>query len=201
MNSRYKKALIAAVIVIAAASILRVCRSDRRSAGTVERDRGSRAVSHRSDDGGGFFGFIEQIFSGSQAPRDNDQPPENIEQGRLTPELNELADKLEAAEKLPDSVWYPNSTEKDEIERHSQVLREIFMLGTMVRTKTASPEQRERYIELKMKLIQEKMEMIRQFQDKARGIGDNEEDGASGAKLLQRLDDEVSKLREALRKR
>jgi len=110
---------------------------------------------------------------------------------------SDLSDKLEKAEKLPESVWYPNSAEKDEVERHSATLRELFLLGTMVRNGSATPEQREKYIELKMKLLTDKIEMIRQYQDKG-GPGDDREEGDA---MVRRLETEVSRLREELRGR
>ena len=197
MKIRLKQILIAAAAVIVAAAAVRTCASRRGPAVDVNA-AGKRAEAQDTrGSGGGFFGFFNW-FSGSDASREAapEEPVVNEEQPRLTSELNDLADKIETAEKLPDSVWYPNSTNRDEVEKHSAILREFFLLGNMVRGGSATPEQKVKYIEMKMKILQDKIEMIRQFQDKAGGAGDRE----GGDAMVQKLEKEVSNLGDQLRK-
>jgi hypothetical protein len=197
MKISLKQILIAAAAVIVAASAVRACGSRPGPAVTVDAVGKRVAAPDSRGSGGGFFGFFDW-FTGGDAPREavTEGPEDNEEQPRLTSELNDLADKIESAEKLPDSVWYPNSTNREEVEKHSALLREFFLLGNMVRTGSASPEQKARYIEMKMKILQDKIEMIRQFQDKAGGAGDREE----GDVMVRRLEREVSSLGDQLRK-
>ncbi len=196
MKITMKQVIAAAAVIIVAASVVRVCRSGRAPAGTdvtaVREGGGAGRVS------GGDSSFFDWFFGG-RAPREADveQAEESgEEQPRMTSEMNDLAEKIEKVEKLPDSVWYPNSTNREEVEKHASVLRELFLLGTMVRAGSATPEQREKYLEMKMRLFQDKIDTIRQFQDKAGPESDREE----GEAMLRRLEKEVNGIKDELRK-
>lgn len=198
MKITTKQFLIAAAVIIVAASVMRSCVTRRAPSGDTAAPVHSTEVRPARGSGGAFSWFFDW-FSGGDAQRETavESPPESgDEQPRMTSELNDLSEKIEKAEKLPESVWYPNSTNREDVEKHSAILREFFLLGNMVRGGAATPEQKEKYLELKMRILQDKVDMIRQFQDKAGDTGDREE----GDTMVRRLEQEVSRLKEELRK-
>ena len=199
MKPPVKYAVLAALSLLIAAGAYRACGSDRVQPGRVdapsERDAASSPV--RGESGQGFFSFFEEVFRSDPSGKAvTDEPEAEQEHSRLASELNIISEKLEELEKLPEAVWYPNSTNKEDVDTHTATLRELFMLGSMVRAGNATREQHQRYMEIKMKIIQEKIEMIRISQDKAGETGDRE----SGDTMTLRLERELSGIREALTK-
>ena len=199
MKTPVKYAIVAAVILLMITAAVRTCDSRHvpHNDANMPEKRVVKASSARGESSGGFFGFFEEIFRSDSPGTTADEEPDFVQvQPNMASELNIISEKLEEMEKLPESVWYPNSTDKDEVNNHTIVLRELVLLGSMVRAGTATPEQNFRYIEIKMKLLQEKIEMIRISQDKAGDVGDRE----SGDSMTLRLEKEVSELRNALGK-
>ena len=199
MKAPVKYAVLAALSLLIAIVGYRACSSRQLPQNRADalRETDGVASTARGESVGGFFSFFEEVFRSDSSENPVPEEPEiENDPPRLASELNIISEKLEEFEKIPEAVWYPNSTDNSEVESHTATLRELFMLGSMVRAGNATREQHHRYIEIKMKILQEKIEMIRISQDKAGETGDRE----SGDSMTIRLEKEVSDLREALTK-
>jgi hypothetical protein len=198
MRTGLKKIVIIAAILILAAAIIRTCRN-----ATPQSENAHRPSSHTSSaprsESTSFWSFLDGVFGSSEKKKEQEADADGMEDttaGPLRSELNVLSERLEKEEKLPDSVWYPNSTDKEEIERHTALLREMLLLGTLVRNGTASSEQRDRYYDIKLKLVQEKLELIKDYRQRYREFADPEDND----QIVVQLQNEISRIKAEMKR-
>ncbi len=188
MRPTLNKIIIVAIAVIVAAAFIRTCRDSApdNSLHRTAEERHSPAVTGESTS---FWGFLDGFF-GSSEKKNEQTDEETVEESKEGPhrsELNVLSERLEKEEKLPESIWYPNSTDKEEIERHTALLREMLMLGSMVRAGTATSEQRDRYLDIKLKIIQDKLELIKDYRERYKDLADPEDNDEIVVKLQKAI--------------
>lgn len=198
MRPLHKKFIFAAIALIIAAAIIRTCRSSAPQSplhGTSSEQHSSATKSESTS----FWSFLDGFFGSSErkAVQNNDEPVEESNGGPHRSELNILSERLEKEEKLPESIWYPNSTEKEEIERHTALLREMLMLGTILRSGTATSEQRDRYYDIKLKIIQEKLELIKDYRQRYKDLADPEDND----EIVVQLQKEINKIKTEMKRR
>lgn len=189
MQPAIKKIIGVAVVLIVAAACVRTCKSSAPS--TVSKNSpANRPSSSTKSESTSFWSFLDGFFGGSdkQKSQSDDEIVEESKEGPLRSELNILSERLEKDEKLPESVWYPNSTDKEEVERHTALLREMLMLGTIVRAGTASSEQKDRYYDIKLKIMQDKLELIKDYRQRYSEFADPEDNDEIIGKLQNAID-------------
>ncbi len=176
MRPTLKKIVFIAIAVIVAAAFIRTCRgaAPRNTHVRTHAGQSSPAITGESSS---FWSFLDGFFGSSEKKNEqaDDEPVEESKEGPHRSELNVLSERLEKEEKLPESIWYPNSTDKEDIERHTALLREMLMLGNIVRAGTATSEQRDRYLDIKLKIIQDKLELIKDYRQRYKDLADPED--------------------------
>ncbi len=198
MRPSLKKIIFAAVALIVTAAIVRTCRSSvpQNSSPRTPSERPSVAVQSESSS---FWSFFDGLF-GSSEKKDAQPDEETVEESKEGPhrsELNILSERLEKEEKLPEAIWYPNSTDKEEIERHTALLREMLLLGTIIRAGTATSEQRDRYYDIKLKIMQEKLELVTDYRQRYKDFADPEDND----EIIIQLQKEINLIKTEMKRR
>lgn len=198
MRFSLKKIIFASVTVIAVAAFVRTCRSSspQNLAHRTTTDRHTSTVKSESTS---FWNFFDDFFGSAEkkASLENEEAVEESNEGPHRSELNILSEQIEKEEKLPESIWYPNSTDKEEIERHTALLREMLMLGRIVKSGTATSEQRDRYYDIKLKIIQEKLELIKDYRKRYKDLADPDDND----EIVVQLQQEINTIKTEMKRR
>ncbi|MCX7678108.1 MAG: hypothetical protein N2316_02715 [Spirochaetes bacterium] len=197
---RIKKILILSVLIIVSAAVLRTCtkRSLKQQTPIATESKNTPLSSHEHSTRWSFFDWLFTTSDRNKSQTESEEIVDESKEGPLRSELNIISERLENEEKLPESIWYPNTTQKEDVERHTALLRELIMLGNIVRNGTATSEQRERYYEIKLKIIQEKLELIKEYRERYKEFADPEDKGEEMVKLLE---NEIAKIKNEMKNR
>lgn len=201
MSGNVKKITIIAIAIIMIAAIVQICTKKPVQQNVLFKDvkdvtKGTTSPHESSTS----WSLFEWMF-GSSDKKQSEQNEETVEEskeGPLRSELNILSERLENQEKLPEFIWYPTSANKEDIEQHTALLRELVMLSTIVRNGTASSEQRDRYYEIKLKIVQEKLEQIKEYRERYKEFSDPEDKSDETIKLLEK---EIVQIKKEMKKR
>ena len=192
------------IITFAAASIaimtglVFIVRSGRDTARPAEK-ASSRTDTRSSSEGvrggqtdGGKNRLLELIarFISSDRPAETEDPAALHRR---------LMEKVSAEEKIPREALTPAGYGAEERDRHRRVLEEIAELGERVRNGGATPAERRRHRDLKIRLLEDKIRQIRGFIDTMQDYGnrgsEQNDDIARSVKTIERLESMADSLK------
>jgi hypothetical protein len=197
---KYRRSLLYAVVIVLVLVIIVVLQVVNRD-GT--REKGDEAVVEtengdqhlQGDDTVSRFG--PGIMPGTTTPG----PRELTEEERLE---NEREFKR-MRQKLPGNMWLPGDVSREESKRQEKVLRDMIVLGNKVQKGTATKKESQRYYSLKLKSLEDKVELIEYFQE--RTAEKEKEDGREylteddiqqGKEAIEEIRNEADEFREKL---
>ncbi len=195
-NRRTAIYAIVIILLLALVVILQMVSREGEVKGRDDRIQSSREYGQGTgDDPVSMFGKGIMPGTTSAGPREltDEERRENEREFRLM------------REKMPDNMWLPGDVSREEAKRQEKLLRDMILFGNKVQKGTATREESRRYYSLKIKSLNDKIELIKYFQERTAEKGKEEgneyltrEDIEQGNQVISELKEDVNQYRDKL---